>query len=88
MDEQPRRGPLTLAYRIAGISLAILLVTTMATGWLYLLRAGVAHGPGRGSRTRCRWTSCPAPTASRCSATSPCSPWPGPCSGWWPGRCG
>ena len=46
MDEQPRRGPLTLAYRIAGISLAILLVTTMATGWLYLLRAGVAHWPG------------------------------------------
>jgi lysyl-tRNA synthetase, class II len=46
MDEQPRRGPLTLAYRIAGISLAVLLVTTMATGWLYLLRAGVVHWPG------------------------------------------
>jgi len=33
-------------YRIAGISAAILLVTSMAIGWLYLLRAGMAHWPG------------------------------------------
>lgn len=46
MDEQPRHGPLTLVYRIASVSLAIVLVTTMATGWLYLLRGGMAHWPG------------------------------------------
>src|ERR1039458_543247 len=45
MDKQ-RHGTMNSFYRIAGISAAILLVTSMAIGWLYLLRAGMAHWPG------------------------------------------
>ena len=40
------RGPVILALRVAGVVLAIMLITAMATGWLYWLRASVAHWPG------------------------------------------
>jgi lysyl-tRNA synthetase class 2 len=40
------RASAVLVLRVAGIILAIMLVTTMATGWLYWLRASVAHWPG------------------------------------------
>ena len=41
-----RRGPLVAAARAAVLALAIILVTSVATGWLYFLRASVAHWPG------------------------------------------
>jgi lysyl-tRNA synthetase class 2 len=45
MDKQ-RHGTMNPFYRIASMSAAILLATSMAIGWLYLLRAGMAHWPG------------------------------------------
>ena len=41
-----RPGPLAAATRAAVLALAIILVTSVATGWLYFLRASVAHWPG------------------------------------------
>jgi lysyl-tRNA synthetase, class II len=46
MAEQQRHGPLGNVLRAAISTLAIVLVSSMATGWLYLLRAGLAHWPG------------------------------------------
>ena len=40
------RGTATLVARVVVMVLAIVLVTSMATGWLYWVRAGVAHWPG------------------------------------------
>ena len=40
------RGPLAAAGRAAAVALAVMVVTAAATGWLYWLRAGVAHWPG------------------------------------------
>jgi len=40
------RGPLAAAGRAAAVTLAVMVVTAVATGWLYWLRAGVAHWPG------------------------------------------
>jgi lysyl-tRNA synthetase, class II len=45
MDKHmPRAG--VLVFRAIVVPLAIVLVTSLATGWLYLLRAGVAQLPG------------------------------------------
>jgi lysylphosphatidylglycerol synthetase-like protein (DUF2156 family) len=41
-----RPGLLTAAARAAALALAIILATSIATGWLYWVRAGVAHWPG------------------------------------------
>jgi Phosphatidylglycerol lysyltransferase, C-terminal len=41
-----RPGPLAAAARAAALGLAIVLVTSIATGWLYWVRAGVAHWLG------------------------------------------
>jgi len=41
-----RQGPLAAAARAAALALAIILATSIATGWLYWVRAGVAHWPG------------------------------------------
>jgi len=40
------RTPITAAARALGVALAIVLITTLATGWLYWMRAAVAHWPG------------------------------------------
>jgi len=40
------RGPLTVAARVAATTLAVVLVTSTATGLLYWVRSGVAHWPG------------------------------------------
>jgi lysyl-tRNA synthetase, class II len=40
------RGTAALVARALVLGLAIALVTSMATGWLYWLRSGVAHWPG------------------------------------------
>jgi len=40
------RGPAAIVLRAAVVIVAIMLVTTVATGWLYWLRASVAHWPG------------------------------------------
>src|ERR1039458_2395925 len=40
------RGTATVVARVVVMVLAIVLVTSMATGWLYWVRAGVAHWPG------------------------------------------
>ena len=40
------RGPLAAVGRVAAVTLAVMVVTAAATGWLYWLRAGVAHWPG------------------------------------------
>ncbi len=40
------RGTAVLAIRVIAVILAIMLVTSLATGWLYWLRAGVASWPG------------------------------------------
>jgi lysyl-tRNA synthetase class 2 len=40
------RGAVALVIRVIVVTLAIVLVTSMATGWLYWLRAGVAGWPG------------------------------------------
>jgi lysyl-tRNA synthetase class 2 len=40
------RGVALLAVRVIAVILAIVLVTSLATGWLYWLRAGVAGWPG------------------------------------------
>ncbi len=40
------RGSAALVLRVAGVVIAIMLVTSIATGWLYWLRASVAHWPG------------------------------------------
>src|SRR5260370_27707709 len=40
------RGPAAIVLRAAVVIVAIMLVTTVATGWLYWLRARVAHWPG------------------------------------------
>jgi lysyl-tRNA synthetase, class II len=40
------RGTAALVVRVVVIVLATALVTSMATGWLYWVRAGVAHWPG------------------------------------------
>jgi lysyl-tRNA synthetase class 2 len=45
MDRQLRRS-VTIVLRVAVVVVAVMLVTTVATGWLYWLRAGVAHWPG------------------------------------------
>ena len=39
-------GTAVLIIRAIAVALAIALVTSLATGWLYLLRAGVTHWPG------------------------------------------
>jgi len=41
-----KHGLLAGAARTATLVLAIILVTSIATGWLYWVRAGVAHWPG------------------------------------------
>ncbi len=41
-----RPGPLTTAARTSALVLAIILATSIATGWLYWVRAGVASWPG------------------------------------------
>jgi lysyl-tRNA synthetase, class II len=45
MDKQ-LRGSVAIAVRVAVVAVAIMLVTAVATGWLYWMRAGVAHWPG------------------------------------------
>src|SRR3981081_2301582 len=45
MDKQ-LRGSVAIAVRVAVVAVAIMLVTAVAIGWLYWLRAGVAHWPG------------------------------------------
>jgi lysyl-tRNA synthetase class 2 len=40
------RGTAVLAIRVIALILAIIVVTSLATGWLYWLRAGVAGWPG------------------------------------------
>jgi len=40
------RGPLAGVARAAALTLALILATSIATGWLYLVRAGVAPWPG------------------------------------------
>ena len=40
------RGSAVIAARVAAMALAIALVTSAATGWLYWVRAGVARWPG------------------------------------------
>jgi lysyl-tRNA synthetase, class II len=40
------RRPITATARAVGLALAIVLITTLATGWLYWMRAAVAHWPG------------------------------------------
>ena len=40
------RGGAALALRVIALILAIIVVTSLATGWLYWLRAGVAGWPG------------------------------------------
>lgn len=40
------RGSAVLTARIAAVTLAVVLVTSLATGWLYLLRAGTGRWPG------------------------------------------
>jgi lysyl-tRNA synthetase class 2 len=45
MDRQLRRT-VAVALRALAVIVAIILVTSMATGWLYWLRAGTAHWPG------------------------------------------
>jgi lysyl-tRNA synthetase class 2 len=47
MDRQ-RRWIAVLAVRVLVVALAIVVVTSIATGWLYWLRAGVAGWPGPG----------------------------------------
>ena len=39
-------GTAVLIIRAIAMAVAIALVTSLATGWLYLLRGGVAHWPG------------------------------------------
>ncbi len=41
-----RRGPLAGALRATALALAIIVATSIATGWLYWIRAPVAHWPG------------------------------------------
>ena len=45
MDKQPY-GTMLNSLRAVVIALAVVLLTSAATGWLYLLRAGVSHWPG------------------------------------------
>src|SRR5712671_1661313 len=40
------RGSVAIAFRVAVVPAAIMSVTALAVGWLYWLRAGVAHWPG------------------------------------------
>jgi lysyl-tRNA synthetase, class II len=40
------RGPLIAAARVLGLAVAIIVITTLTTGWLYWMRADVAHWPG------------------------------------------
>jgi hypothetical protein len=40
------RGPAAIVLRAAVVIVAIMVVATVATGWLYWLRANVAHWPG------------------------------------------
>ena len=40
------RGTAVAVARATAVALAVVLVTSMATGWLYWLRAGAAHWPG------------------------------------------
>ena len=39
-------GPLVAAARVLGLAMAIVVITTLATGWLYWIRADVARWPG------------------------------------------
>ena len=41
-----KQGPLAGVARTAALAVAIILATSIATGWLYWVRAGVAHWPG------------------------------------------
>jgi hypothetical protein len=45
MDRQ-LRGSVAVVLRVAVVVVTVMLVTSVATGWLYWLRAGVAHWPG------------------------------------------
>jgi lysyl-tRNA synthetase class 2 len=40
------RGSVAIVPRVAIVVVAVMLVTSLATGWLYWLRAGIAHWPG------------------------------------------
>src|SRR5260370_24055631 len=44
--DRPLRGSVGIVLRVALVVVGVMLVTSVATGWLYWLRAGVAYWPG------------------------------------------
>ena len=80
-------GPLVAAARVLGLAMAIVVITTLATGWLYSIRADVARWPGPMVRDVLP-LDCRGMTVSRSWCASSPSASPPRASGWSRGRCG